>query len=77
MTESFSTFERFEHSKGTLRFNSRLRRGGGGGGLDSIATRWRERAVTSLVDCEQSFFSQSSLSSAGLERRIGGTGSNH
>ena len=48
MTESFSTFERFEHSTGTLRFNSRLRRGGRGEKLDSIATRWRERAFTSL-----------------------------
>ena len=38
--EGFSTFERFEHSTGTRPFNW--------GKLDSIATRLRERAVTSL-----------------------------
>ena len=42
--EGFSTFERFEHSTETRRFNSRLT----GWKLDSIATRLRERAVTSL-----------------------------
>ena len=44
VTEGFSTFERLEHSTGTRRFNYRLT----GGKLDSIATRLRERAVTSL-----------------------------
>ena len=45
VTEGFSTFERFEHSTGTRRF---LKLSINWGKLDSIATRLRERAVTSL-----------------------------